>query len=546
MDRVPPPIPPRPPGYEITQRPNLPPRAFANAPPRAVTACIDTHVTFSTDWYWHLNAPEFYICSRCYVDHIHGTVFDGAFQSKRFSDGKPRMCRFSKTRMKDYLWKEAVSSRNLEPAVEWMRRRSSIPDCKGVDGVKGKDSAALGIKWYSPGTWVQVGDNTFLVCEACYEDEVLINQFSHYFTPFPNPQSADAVWACDMAMPFVQNEYEAKGKVGDWQGFVEEAKARMGVPPCPKAAHVQAYGRNWYVPKGASDLSFVLCQACFVDQVLHSGEEHRWEPSAQLNNDLARTHTVTCDRGAMFNVSVLFSAAHEKKDFSLFWSGLDKLRREKPCESEGIAGGTWYTLPSRPSNFGVCAACYAGILEPLQVARFFVPMSTSGGEEKLLCCLNLGHPRLSPFFLRVYEMYITLDPRALDVYASEYAAVPACPRDQDVKSRRWYGWGDCTICPECYLDFARNSPLAELMEFRDTFRDESTSMFYTQCNIVYKEPGSSLTLPSQFVRCTALGCVISTPSARPLPPRPLASNLCSHSQSNDAWSGSRPYPRSKC
>jgi hypothetical protein len=380
--------------------------------------------------------------------------------------------------MKKHLWKEALSSRNLEPAIDWMRRRSSIPDCKGVDGVKGNDAAALGIKWYSPGTWVQVDGTTFLACEACYEDSLLTNQFSRYFSPHPKPQPSDAVWSCDMAMPYMDNEYEAKGKLGDWQGFMEEAKARLVIPPCPKTAEVASYGRNWFVTKAAPDSGLVLCPACFVDQVLHSGEEDKWEVSAKMSNGLDRTYRVRCARGAMFNIRVLFSAAHEQKDFPMFWQAIDKLGHEKPCEAEGIVGGKWYTLPSHPKNFGVCAACYVAILEPLQVSRFWVPLSVPGGS-KLICCMNLNHSKLSAFFIRLYEMYLTLDPKALDAYASDYASIESCPRDTDVANRRWYGWEDCTICPECYLDFARNSPLADMMELRDTLREGSTSMSYT-------------------------------------------------------------------
>jgi hypothetical protein len=387
--------------------------------------------------------------------------------------------------MKDHLWKDALASRKLEPAIDWMRHRSSIPDCKGVDGVKGNDAAALSIRWYSPGTWVQVSGSTFLACEACYEDNLMTNQLSCYFSLFQKPQPSDAVWVCDMAMPYMEKEYEAKGTLGDWQGFVQEAKARLLVPPCPKGTEMASYGRNWFVPKAAPESGLVLCQACFVDQVLHSGEEDKWEASTQLSSGLDRTYRVRCARGAMFNISVLFSAAHEKKDFSLFWKAIDKLGHEKPCEADGIAGGRWYTLPSHPKNFGVCAACYVAILEPLQVSRFWVPMSVSNegdaaSETKLLCCLNRNHSRLSAFFLRLYEMYVTLDPKALDVYASDYASVPLCPRDTDVPNRHWYGWLDCTICPECYLDFARNSPLAEIMDLRDTLQEGSTSMLYPE------------------------------------------------------------------
>lgn len=32
----------------------------------------------------------------------------------------------------------------------------------------------------------------------------------------------------------------------------------------------------------------------------------------------------------------------------------------------------------------------------------------------------------------------------------KYASIPECPRDNHVPSRRWYGWLDCPICPDCF------------------------------------------------------------------------------------------------
>ncbi|KAI1633521.1 hypothetical protein F4809DRAFT_582612 [Biscogniauxia mediterranea] len=112
--------------------------------PFAATSCIDTPMTFETDWYRHPEAPDFPVCSRCYANHIYGTRSRDDFVRERSNDGKPRHCRFSKPQMQDYLFKDAVRSGSLQPVLEWVRFRSLIPDCKGVGGVKGDD---VGIKW---------------------------------------------------------------------------------------------------------------------------------------------------------------------------------------------------------------------------------------------------------------------------------------------------------------------------------------------------------------------------------------------------------------
>jgi hypothetical protein len=353
-----------------------------------------------------------------------------------------------------------------------MRIRSSIPDCKGVSGVKGK--FATGIKWYiSRANEIP----NFISCQACYEDHLMTNHFVDHFIPSSQPQPAEVVWACDMPIPYIEREYEKRGKLNDWAGFVVETKARMTAQPCPQRTQVATYGRAWFVPKTGGAPGLVLCAACYSDQVTHSGEEHKWEVAPGLSR--SGDHKARCAMGSMFNIRILMAQAHEKKDFTVFWNAVDKLGREKVCEDDGITDGVWYTLPSNLSKFGICAVCYAAIIEPLELKRFWVRKHDVPSGEKLLCCFNFSHPRLPRFLPLLLEMYYTLDPTALDEYASVYASIPLCLRDEDKPNRRWYGWLDCTICPECYLDFARHSWLAEMMDLRDTPQAGSTSKLST-------------------------------------------------------------------
>ncbi|KAI0856966.1 hypothetical protein F4860DRAFT_518381 [Xylaria cubensis] len=451
------------------------------AAPKAVTWCIDTPITFATDWYWHPEAADFQICSRCYVDYIHETAFHSEFLSARPTDRKPRVCRFSKARMKDHLWKAAVASGSLREAVAWMRNRAAIPDCRGVEGVR--RNAATGIKWFAPRNGDEIPN--FLVCEACREDKLQTNQFAGRFAACRLSQPDDAVWACDMAIPFVEREYEEKGKRDDWDGFTVEAKARLAMQTCPGTQGVSVYTRKWFVPK-AGPRGFVLCAACYYDQVLHMGEEGKWEVAQGLRNKIHCAHGV-------YNIRIIMALADQKKDWQLFWDVVTRLEREKTCEDDGIVDGVWYTLPSNPRDFGVCSACYISIVEPLGVAEFWVRKRDVPSGKKVLCSFNMAHPKVWKFVPRLLEMYWTLDPTALDEYASLYASIPLCSRDEDRPNLRWYGWKDCMICPECYLDFARHSPLAKMMEFHDTLVADSVmcEMYSQRMRTLYTECGSS-------------------------------------------------------
>ncbi|KAI1211153.1 uncharacterized protein F4807DRAFT_419220 [Annulohypoxylon truncatum] len=446
--------------------------------PSAVTSCIDSPLTFTTDWYWHPSAPDFLICSRCYVDHIHRTKFRDSFQSKRFDDGKARVCRLSKSRMRDNLFKDAITTGSLESALSWMHTRPQIPDCKGIDGVKG----TVGIKWYKPKSGAIPG---FVACQACYEDYILTNHFSANFEPAP-PQPEGETWACDMAVPFIEKEYAARGKASDWAGFANETKARMSIKACPGRGRASTYGKKWFVPKAGPE-GLVLCAACYCDQVIHTGEEAKWEVAESYEK--ATNKHVLCGMG-IFSIRIAMSRAHETKDYALFWTAVRKIANEKFCEDDGIEEGIWHSFPSDPSNFGVCARCYVGIAEPLDVARFFVrKREAQPSGTKWRCCFSVAHPRFRQFMQQLLEMYYTLNPRSFGEFAAVYASMPICPRDEDAKDKRWYGWMDCTICPECYHEFARHTPLAAKMHLNNTLLETTAmcEMYSPRMRNLYKE-----------------------------------------------------------
>ncbi|KAI1472781.1 uncharacterized protein F4812DRAFT_25011 [Daldinia caldariorum] len=449
--------------------------------PSAVTSCIDDAVTFATDWYRHADAPEFLVCSRCYVDHIHKTRFWNLFRKKRLGgDGEPRVCRFSKPRMRDRLLRDALATGSWESALAWMRSRPRIPDCRGVDGVRGEE----GIAWYRP----RLNDIPgFGCCQACYEDRVLANPFFVNFEP-AQPQPAEEIWSCDLAVPFVGKEYEARGKTNDWSGFVSEAKARLSIRPCGRRNEELTYGRKWFVPKRGPE-GLVLCSGCYCDQVIHTSEEGQWQVEEKLTNAIGTR--VRCGMG-IFSITMAMARAHEVNDFQIFWRAVHKLSKEKFCDDDGIEDGTWYTLPSDPPNFGICGACYVAIAEPLDVSRFLVPKrDAQPAGVKWLCCFNLSNHRAPQYLPLLVEMYHTHDTTSFDRFASVYSSLPVCPREEDAQGKHWYGWIDCTICPDCYHDFAALSPLAAKMELKNTVLESSAMCemysrrmrdLYTKCS----------------------------------------------------------------
>ncbi|KAK7991448.1 hypothetical protein PG988_000242 [Apiospora saccharicola] len=433
---------------------------------RPVTSCIDNPVTFNTTWYTHFAAPEFFICSRCYADHIASSQFRDAFHVAAPAEGEPRVCRFSSPRMKDDLWPKAVASDYLQPVTDWMQHRSRIADCKGfLPGVKGTE----GVKWYAPKlreypTW-------WAVCEACYEDRVkMFPQMDSHFRPHPDTHWPDQVWNCDLSVPFIQKEFMKQGPKGDWPTFVRESRAHGHIPACPGHEAHSALGRPWFRPVHGPNW-LLLCAACFLNRVFHTSDAAKWAPDEQLSK-MDKT-MVRCPM-AQFNISMAMERAGETGDFALFWTAMNKLSQEKFCDPRGITDGAWYTLHGVGADAGyqVCSSCYVSIAEPWGVSQFFRRKINIPPGATLPCCMNPQHPRGREFFDLLLEMYYTQSPASLAAYADEYAAIPPCPRYHNggVQDQgfRWYGWKECAVCPECYHEFARkHEALAGLMTLKN-------------------------------------------------------------------------------
>ncbi|KAK6087221.1 integral membrane protein [Seiridium cupressi] len=446
----------------------------ARKPLSVASSCIDAPVTFVTTWYTHPGAPDFLVCSRCYADHISGCKFASMFRRSNPDDGKPRVCRFSRPRMKDHIFPAASSTSYLQPLIDYMRHRSGILDCRGADGVIGSAESVSSTKWYNT---VNNSIPGFLCCEACYEDYVkCVPTLSNFLQAHPQVQGPKEVWACDFALPFIQKQYEADGKSDSpqdaWNNFALEAKSRIGIPRCGQAQNIRSHGKKWFQPiSGPAGL--IICASCYCDEVIHTGEESKWRVVPGLTE--ARDMQVRCARGGRFNIRIAMARAHEVKDFSLFWNAIKKLEAHPMCEDSGVEGAEWWTLLHQPEDFQVCGACYVAICEPLGVHQFFAKkQSPSGMSTPLRCCFNIAHPRLKNYMPRLLEMYFCHDPSALNEYASVYAAIPLCGRDEAREGAKWYGWDDCKVCAECFQDFAGQHPLARQMALRNDLVQQST------------------------------------------------------------------------
>ncbi|KAH6695288.1 hypothetical protein F5X68DRAFT_198201 [Plectosphaerella plurivora] len=459
--------------------PQQPPAPPAKAPITAETACINIASSSPATWYSHRDAPNIHICSRCYVGYLRDTRFRDDFEGKFLDDGMPRACRFSTPRIQKHLLATAAQTGSLGELLHHMKRRATIPNCKGVEGAR----ASEGIKWFN------ARDNAIpgmVICEGCWEDFVVVSPFAPRFQPVGYPQDEKTIWACDMAVPYIRKELDRRDVVGDWTGFAAEAGGRLQIPPCGKAQRVPRRSRKWLCPKDMP--SVVACPACFCDHVVGSGEEDRWREWTD-DPKLQYADNFICALG-QFGIGLAMSFAEDRNDYSLFWGALVKAAEGPECNPEGTKGATWYTLrDSDPRDFFVCGLCYAALVEPMGMRNFFMRKPGVAPDAAPRCCLNPRFPRFMTYLQKLLDGYFAQNTDSLSAFAVEYAGLPQCKRYTLLKDAAWYGWPECTICPECYHEFIRGTALANAMPYQGGRWETSTmcKMYSRRMRTLYLE-----------------------------------------------------------
>ncbi|KAH7367098.1 hypothetical protein B0T11DRAFT_274685 [Plectosphaerella cucumerina] len=451
----------------------------AKAPITAETACINIPLSAPATWYSHRDAPDIYICTRCYDGHLRDTQFRHEFNSTYLDDHQPRACRFSTPRIQKHLLATAAQTGSLGELIAHMKSRAVIPNCKGIGGA----SAAEGIKWFI------AKDNAIpgmVICEACWEDFVVVSPFASRFQRPDYQQDEKVVWACDMAVPFIRKELDRRAEVSDWTGFAAEAGGRLSIPPCGKAERVPRRSRKWLCPKDMP--AVVACPACFCDHVVGSGEEDRWREWEEVPG-LEFADNFICALG-QFTIGLAMSFAEDRNDYSLFWRALVKAAEGPECNPEGTKGATWYTLrDSDPRDFFVCGLCHAAIVEPMGMGGFFTAKPGVPPDAAPRCCLNPRFPRFMSYLQKLLDGYFAQSTAALSAFASDYASLPLCRRDTLLQDAAWYGWPECTICPECHHEFIRGTALADAMPYQGGRWETSTmcKMYSPRMRALYLE-----------------------------------------------------------
>ncbi|KAJ0282370.1 hypothetical protein CBS470a_007828 [Colletotrichum nupharicola] len=124
------------------------------------------------------------------------------------------------------------------------------------------------------------------------------------------------------------------------------------------------------------------------------------------------------------------SMAKDLKNIDALVKAAETILANSPCTEKGTSRDTWYTLAGgdAPEDFKICPACHAAWVSPLKLDRFYEVEALETG---------------------VWSRYSN--------WVRMFADVPPCAGDGKITNGKWYGWDDCTICPECWVTFCKDA-----------------------------------------------------------------------------------------
>ncbi|KAK2019155.1 hypothetical protein LZ32DRAFT_519917 [Colletotrichum eremochloae] len=393
--------------------------------------------------------------------YLRGTPLASSLERVRRASGR---CRFNVPRITRLLLPEYVKHNDDGPIREFMSSRLSILDCKGQQGSRG----GAGIKWFKT---LDSRLEGFISCEACYEDIVLATSFRQHFVANEATQPLDATWACDVCLPFITRSLVkySKRTTNTWEEWVQAAVKHISLPQCEKKP-VSPTTRQWMQLREQRFPELKMCERCYEETVALTPLDGNFEVFPQqpshtgldwmdvaLGYRSVEPSPFLCSATSL-PVRVSIAAANSQKDIGVFYKALETIIPSSHCTEQGIVGGVWYTLKDGEcESYSLCAACYAGYVQTWQLDRFFQQTKGLDSTQAYLCSFQRSAPR---WFQHMYRMQEAVETGVWSRYAGfvhKFDGVPDCARETQVENRKWYGWDDCTICPECYITFCKES-----------------------------------------------------------------------------------------
>ncbi|KAI0514958.1 hypothetical protein F5B22DRAFT_636797 [Xylaria bambusicola] len=331
---------------------------------------------------------QFGICSSCYaalepelasyfqpLSEPEGTHPDGPTRARQATFN----CDMALPAVKALLHYECVPKRTMEPLLNFAKGTTEWFSC-------GNSSQQITqpVEYYT----VKAIDD-MAVCKWCFERNIRGTAFEREFT-LCGPRT-DWIWICDFGMggyiyKAMLRELDGSGSQSpNISRFVENARRRMALPPCPGADNTfppPGNGERVFTYEAVAGKSGVFCQACYWDRILGTSMEQLFNAYTELGDEFRGQ--IGCDMtavGSQFAMDVAIKTGNDAA-----WRRCMEGRGKYP-QCAGVLGvdeedlqnqdqdlNRWYHLNDHP-NIEICQWCYCTTVDLLGASGLFSPIS---------------------------------------------------------------------------------------------------------------------------------------------------------------------------
>ncbi|CAK1362991.1 unnamed protein product [Cercospora beticola] len=431
-------------------------------------------IDFPAHWHRFTNVPNFWICSKCYEEHIASSPLLITLCEQFYDDplpGTTSYCDFNTARAKQLLQK-TLRSGNADELLAFAKKRSEMPMCEGDAGVRG----GKGLNW-----WGLRGVEGFVVCEACFEDWVGATPWAERFHLRDRTEhGADDLWNCDLAVPFIRRgllQYAARDA---WQDFVGACQRSLAAPACSGLV-VRRGSRKWFRPARPQRIAKMLvCESCFLNYAGGLAVAGNFEEVKTLPLETETECTCTFKLPAFKACSDALLA--KKQD--LWHEIVIEMIAEPACSTGAITDVDWYVLTDPDDSsvevqeFDVCVACYAGLFMATELGHVLRRKRYPVGTERI-CDFSPTASRSRQYLQQWRRMNFIGDTNVFACYVKRVSLLPSCPGSSPVKDRRWYGMDDFYFCESCYEEIGPGSFFAASFTIQNGTQAEAYCDMYT-------------------------------------------------------------------
>jgi hypothetical protein len=423
----------------------------SDGPPQEVLSqcCGDNPREYSATWYYPKDADDFFICTRCYTDHIQSTQFSKEFEKNQQLTHTKRICLFNTPKVINLLWLPAVQSGDLSAFRKHAQNRAKLSGCPGFLA----EIFSPLIKWFIP----KGNDlDEFFVCEGCYEDRIATSPFEHHFEATTQKPSPPNTWSCAFGNGTVKQSFKLlSAQANGWAQFVEVVNSRRMQLICSSSLTIPGYDGAFRAKRGPKN--FLICPACYTDYMGYSNFAHEFEEATDLTKGFSTTCTMN-----IYSMVVAWNRAEQRGNFDIWLKAAHATFDSPPCLATGIKDSSWYTIKGDDvPELEICPACYAGVIVTQGLEGFFEHLEKSKRGSNPICFLNPA----GQYFSRVIEkLQEAVDQKVFQgfaKYAKNIAGMRACQMlEPSEPNLRWFGFKDCTFCPSCWYNHIEGTTLA--------------------------------------------------------------------------------------